>query len=96
MRLIDADALERKIMGMPDEKLCEDCCYNVVNAIDAAKTVGGWISANEKLPEHTDCYLVYLKRNYGLELDVFYKEEGKFHKNPGLVDYWMSIPATPD
>lgn len=51
MRLIDADALEMAIMMMYDEELCEDCCYNVVNAIDAAPTVGGWISVNDRLPK---------------------------------------------
>ena len=47
MRLIDADALEREIMAMSDDELCEDCCYNVVNAISAAPTEyrksGYWI-----------------------------------------------------
>lgn len=39
MRLIDADALERRIMMMPDDELCEDCCYNVVNAIYQVPTI---------------------------------------------------------
>ena len=52
MRLIDADALERAVMMMSDDDLCEDCCYNVVNAIDEMPTIGGWISVNERLPEN--------------------------------------------
>lgn len=39
MRLIDANALERRIMMMPDDELCEDCCYNVVNAIHQVPTI---------------------------------------------------------
>ena len=50
MRLIDADALERKIMMMPDDVLCEDCCYNVVNAIGAMPTIGVWTSVKDRLP----------------------------------------------
>lgn len=57
MRLIDADTLERKLMMMPDEELCEDCCYNVVNAIDEMPTVGGWISVKDSLPEKRGFYL---------------------------------------
>ena len=58
MRMIDADALERVIMTMPDEELCEDCCYNVVNAIDEAPTVGGWISVKDRLPEEQEQIII--------------------------------------
>lgn len=39
MRLIDAETLERQIMLLPDEDLCEDCCFTFVNAINDAPTV---------------------------------------------------------
>lgn len=39
MRLIDAETLERQIMLLPDENLCEDCCFTFVNAINEAPTV---------------------------------------------------------
>lgn len=39
MRLIDADRFERVLMAMPDDELCEDCCYNVVNKLDEAPAI---------------------------------------------------------
>ena len=72
MRLIDADALERVIMTMPDEELCEDCCYNVVNAIDAFPTLGGWISVKDRLPEE-----VPWDAKYALIWFYVEKEDGK-------------------
>ena len=39
MRLIDADNFERVLMTMPDDELCEDCCYNVVNKLDEAPII---------------------------------------------------------
>ena len=56
MRLIDADDLERRIMMMPDDVLCEDCCYNVVNAIDSMPTVSGWISVKDRLPKFVELH----------------------------------------
>lgn len=55
MRLVDADHFERVLMAMPDEELCEDCCYNVVNKLDEAPTIeaepvkhGRWIDIPDK------------------------------------------------
>lgn len=39
MRLIDADALERVLMAMPDDELCDACCYNVMTKLDEQPTV---------------------------------------------------------
>lgn len=56
MRLVDVDALEREIMVMTDDELCEDCCYNVVNKLSDAPTVdavpvkhGRWIDNKESI-----------------------------------------------
>ena len=38
-KLIDADVFERVLMGMSDEELCEDCCYNVVNKLQEQRAV---------------------------------------------------------
>ena len=38
-RLIDADAFERFLMNLPDEVLCEDCCYVVVNEMRNYPTI---------------------------------------------------------
>ena len=53
-RLIDADAFEREVMMMPDEELCEDCCYNVIAKLDDAPTVSGWVSVKDRLPEEKE------------------------------------------
>ena len=59
-RLIDADAFEREVMMMPDEELCEDCCYNVIAKLDDAPTVGGWISVKDDMPEeHNSIFANY-------------------------------------
>lgn len=49
-RLIDADEFERFLMNLPDEVLCEDCCYVVVNEMRKQPTIeaetvkhGKWI-----------------------------------------------------
>ena len=55
MRLVDADALERKLMVMSDEDLCEDCCYNVVNVIAEMSPVeqtAEWLLSR---PHHFRC-----------------------------------------
>jgi hypothetical protein len=61
--MIDADALERKLMVMPDEELCEDCCYNVINEIDKMPTVGGWISVKDRLPDAAGVEVLVLAHN---------------------------------
>lgn len=38
-RAIDADAFERFLMNLPDEVLCEDCCYVVVNEMRNYPTI---------------------------------------------------------
>ena len=39
MRAIDADAFERFLMNLPDEVLCEDCCYVIVNEMRKQPTI---------------------------------------------------------
>lgn len=38
-RAIDADEFERFLMNLPDEVLCEDCCYVVVNEMRKQPTI---------------------------------------------------------
>lgn len=52
-RLIDADEFERFLMNLPDEVLCEDCCYVVVNEMRKQPTIdtvkhGKWIEDKER------------------------------------------------
>ena len=49
-RAIDADKFERFLMSLPDEVLCEDCCYVVVNEMIKQPTIeaepvkhGNWV-----------------------------------------------------
>ena len=51
-RAIDADEFERFLMNLPDEVLCEDCCYVIVNEMRKQPTIeaepvkhGKWIIA---------------------------------------------------
>lgn len=95
MRLIDADKLEREIMLLPDEDLCEDCCYTFVNAINAAPTVGGWVSVKDRLPEvGVTCLVAF--GDEGLSFSSLDKS-GKWYVVNGLPqpDYWMPLPDVP-
>lgn len=38
-RLIDADELERAVMSMGEDAVCDDCAYEFVNLIDAQPTI---------------------------------------------------------
>lgn len=38
-RLIDADEFERFLMNLPDEVLCEGCCYVIVNEMRKQPTI---------------------------------------------------------
>lgn len=106
MRLIDADALERKIMTMPDDELCEDCCYNVVNAIDSMPNIATdinvpnkWISVKDALPsEFSDC-IVFAD---GYSQPAQYFEDGRFYmpdryeeEKISGVTHWMPYPEGP-
>ena len=102
MRLIDADALERAVMILPDEELCEDCCYTVVNAIAKAPTVGGWISVKDRLPENGAFVAVQHKVN-----DEVYTEVAHYLTGRWWLDWdtngselnaicWMPLPEPPE
>lgn len=65
MRLINGDELERKLMLLPDDELCEDCCYAAVNAIADMPEVelspfAEWFAKWSLTPETADWVL----RNY--------------------------------
>lgn len=60
-RMIDADAFEKFLMNLPDEVLCEDCCYVVVNEMRNQPTIEPkqeWISVKDRLPERNKLVLV--------------------------------------
>ena len=99
MRLIDADALERKVMEMSDDDLCEDCCYNVVNAIDEAPTIGGWISVEDRLPEEGVTVLTVVEmedktRGFTFAYHSKVWKYGLISKYSRII-YWMPLPEIP-
>ncbi len=102
MRMIDADVLERKLMVMPDEELCEDCCYNVVNAISEMPTIGGWISVKDKLPDKQGVYLVAFKPPFPKVTIAWwattefgwYDLEYNFYTDG--ISHWMPLPPMPE
>ena len=108
MRLIDADVLERNLMMMPDEELCEDCCYNVIKVLNKVPTIGGWISVKDRMPEDSRYVLVcnddgkYMIAFYSKEsIDWYYKYTNydfdlwDVHEQ-GPVCYWMPLPTAPE
>ena len=102
MRLIDADTLERKLMAMPDEDLCEDCCYNVVNAIAEMPTVSGWVSADKRPPKQGR-YLVWgltrITPDHYDEANGFWEIQPAFwFEKSGWdrkVKFWQMLPDPP-
>ena len=111
MRLIDADDLERRIMMMPDDVLCEDCCYNVVNVIDAMPNIATginvhnkWISANNKLPEKSGYYLVFFSNGMPsckMRVHNWIKDEHHWRGAEAFsmiegITHWMPLPEPPE
>ena len=105
-RLIDADAFEKFLMNLPDEVLCEDCCYVVVNEMRNQPTIEPkqeWISVKDRLPERTlppHDVLVYHDLNCGMFVDrAWYSYDmGKWCSVLGMklkVTHWMPLPDPP-
>ena len=46
-RLIDADELERAVMSLGEDVVCDDCAYEFVNLIDAQPTIETFEKRNE-------------------------------------------------
>lgn len=90
-RLIDADAFEKLLMNLPDEVLCEDCCYVVVNEMRNQPTIEPkqeWIRAKEKLPRKGESVLVYW--DDGFDIGAYVGGE------VGDDVYWMPLPEPPE
>lgn len=92
-RIIDADEFERFLMNLPDEVLCEDCCYVIVNemrkqpTIEAEPVKQGWISVKDRLPEKGKSVLVYWDDGF----DIGEYVGGEVGDNI----YWMPLPEPP-
>lgn len=101
MRLIDADALFRKVktecnpygkptIGFEDGK-------KVMNWIEQAPTVSGWVSVKDRLPEEDADVLVW--NELGIEIAAYTTNPVKrWYSYTGqevFVKYWMMLPKPP-
>jgi hypothetical protein len=109
--MIDADALFRKVktecnpygkptIGFEDGK-------RVLNWIEQAPTVGGWISVKDRMPEerenpYTKDYqevLCVLSTRFGSDVRVYKFGKGHFWNGPKEIDrfisHWMPFPELP-
>lgn len=93
MRLIDADALLDRIAN-PYEQVA------VERWLEKAPTVGGWISVNDRLPEHGKRYLIYATSG---DNKIGYITTTSFSGHFVLagrraywkVTHWMPLPEPP-
>lgn len=107
-RLIDADALSRKVktecnpygkptIGFEDGK-------RVINWIEQAPTIGGWVSVKDRMPERPpavdgvlvrrEWYLVALES--GAVLTISYEFDDERWQTVGSpVTHWMPLPEPP-
>lgn len=91
MRLIDADKLERIIMAMPIEKMCDDCAYNVISEMDNMPTVSTdnnvlskWVSVKDKMPPNADrpgafCPKYQVVTKYGVTEGWYNPDKGRWY-----------------
>lgn len=99
MRLIDADALNKKLKTVPKDFVRNMIPYeSVIGMIDLMQTVGGWISVKDRLPEYGGLYLVTCRD--GAVCLALYDREHKnwFHEDLGDLDvtYYMLLPEPPE
>lgn len=98
-RLIDADAFEKFLMNLPDEVLCEDCCYVVVNEMRNQPTIEPkqeWISVKDRLPEQYAVVIVYDGEQVG-EAEFNGVDFGWVESEDlAFVTHWMPFPEPPE
>ena len=113
MRLIDADALKETI---EEHVTTVSCCptvdwsmgktqmkKQVIEDIDDAPTVEGWISVNDRLPDEHGLVLAVVKYKVGWfrvlawrEIGEWLSNDPKFEDSDGqYIAYWMPLPEPP-
>lgn len=104
MRLIDADGLTREICRDQCEKDgCGSSC-ELINYVENAPTVNGWISVKDGLPVRPpdvcgllvrrQWYLVALKSGTVLTLSYEFDED-RWQGIGSPVTHWMPLPEPP-
>ena len=104
MRIIDADELTREICRDQCERDgCGSHC-ELINYVENAPTVGGWISVEDEQPQKTGLYLTWCRSVYK---DGFYRiseynaEEHGWYDfihhdfNETTTRFWMPLPEPP-
>ena len=98
MRLIDADALFRKVktecnpygkptIGFEDGK-------RVMDWIEHAPTVGGWVSVKDRLPDKPCGCLAF--NIYGWRALDFWEGDGWAISDENEITHWMPLPPGPE
>ena len=88
-RLIDADELERAVMSLGEDVVCDDCAYEFVNLIDAQPTIEAepvhWINMDEDEPPLGQKVLVYRAKKPVEIMSMLYMDnEYWWRNNAGL------------
>ena len=63
--------------------------------IEPLKKQSGWISVEEKLPEESDCYLVYIISDFGIGCVTFTHYTKRYGWGIPDVTHWMPLPEAP-
>ena len=95
MRLIDADALVKcvnKIFGLkPDARWSHGA---VLNTIDAAPTIGGWVSVEDRLPDKQPCECLVVNAN-NVETAICLDNRWITPRRVIKITHWMPLPEPP-
>lgn len=106
-RAIDADEFERFLMNLPDEVLCEDCCYVVVNEMRKQPTIDPvkqeWIDVHDRLPDKDTLvlcvgakggmFLGYVRYLYGDDKTAYVRVPNA--RGGRYAAFWMPLPEPP-
>lgn len=99
MRLIDADALLKEMVGITDGWLKPPKNWKwYEDSVRNAPTVDGWTSVKDSLPKKKGDYLIY--NTDGIVWPYWYNPENKkWYDNCGYltesVTHWMPLPKPP-
>ena len=97
MRLIDADALREKLIALNYHTRAENMNEACVRTVDYAPTMGGWVSAKDRLPEKNVPVLVWEKQGFAyvdrLEAECAWQIASTHH---AIVTHWMPLPEPPE